>query len=91
MFKCPHCEKPEIKPLRKAILSPGLLAKCDACDGESTITYPAWLTAMIPGSILMLATLVFDTGDLETPLNTIGFILMVLIPFLFAPLKKLNI
>lgn len=90
MFKCPHCEKPEIKPLRKAILSPGLLAKCGSCDGESSITYPAWLIAMIPGTILMLATLVMDTGDLETPLNVVGFILMVVLPFLFAPLKKLD-
>ena len=88
MFKCPHCNKPGIKPLRKAILSPGLSAKCTSCNSESTITYPSWLTAMIPGSILMLATLVMDTGDYETPLNVVGFILMVLIPFLTAPLKK---
>ncbi|MDH5189674.1 MAG: hypothetical protein OEW89_00315 [Gammaproteobacteria bacterium] len=88
MFKCPHCEKPEIKPLRKAILSPGLLAKCGICSGESTITYKAWLTAMIPGSILMLATLVMDTGEWETTLNVVGFALMVLLPFLFAPLIK---
>jgi len=90
MFKCPHCDKPEIKPLRKAILSPGLLAKCGACDGESTITYKAWLIAMIPGSILMLITLLMETGDWETFLNTVGFILMVVLPFLFVPLIKLK-
>lgn len=90
MFKCPHCNQSGIKPLRKAILSPGLLAKCGSCNSESTITYPAWLIAMIPGSILMLATLMADTGNLETPLNTVGFILMVVIPFFFVPLKKLD-
>ena len=88
MFQCPHCEKPSISPLRKAILSPGLLATCNSCTGASSIRYPSWLTAMLPGSILMIAALFVASESLEWGLNIVGFILMVVIPFLFTPLHK---
>lgn len=90
MFRCPHCEKPSISPLRKVILSPGLLATCNACNGLSGIRYPSWLTAMLPGSVLMIAALIVDSESLEWSLNIVGFMLMVVIPFLFTPLRKEN-
>ena len=90
MFRCPHCEKPSISPLRKVILSPGLLATCTSCDGLSSIRYPSWLTAMLPGSVLMIAALFVASESLEWGLNIAGFILMVVIPFLFTPLRKEN-
>jgi len=90
MFRCPHCEKPGVSPLRKAILSPGLLATCNACNGSSSIRYPSWLTAMLPGSVLMIAALIVDSESLEWSLNIVGFMLMVVIPFLFTPLRKEN-
>ena len=90
MFRCPHCEKPSISPLRKAILSPGLLATCISCNGLSGIRYPSWLTAMLPGSVLMIAALFVASESLEWSLNIVGFILMVGIPFLFTPLHKEN-
>jgi hypothetical protein len=86
MFNCPHCEKPGIPPLRKAILSPGLLATCKSCSGLSGIRYSAWLTAMLPGSVLMIAALFVESGAAEWSLNIIGLILMVVVPWLFAPL-----
>ena len=90
MFRCPHCEKPGISPLRKVILSPGLLATCNSCSGSSSIRYPSWLTAMLPGSILMIAALFVASESLEWGLNIAGFILMVVIPLLFTPLRKEN-
>ena len=90
MFHCPHCEKPGISPLRKAILSPGLLATCNSCSGSSGIRYPSWLIAMLPGSVLMIAALFVAAESLEWGLNIVGFILMVVIPFLFTPLRKEN-
>ena len=90
MFRCPYCEEPSISPLRKAILSPGLLATCNSCSGSSSIRYPSWLTAMLPGSVLMVAALFVDSKSLEWGLNIVGFTLMVVIPFLFAPLHKEN-
>jgi len=90
MFRCPHCEKPSISPLRKVILSPGLLATCNACNGQSSIRYPSWLTAMLPGSVLMIAALFVASESLEWSLNIVGFILMVVIPFIFTPLHKEN-
>jgi len=90
MFRCPHCEKPSISPLRKVILSPGLLATCNSCDGLSSIRYPSWLTAMLPGSVLMIAAMFVASESLEWGLNIAGFILMVVIPFLFTPLRKEN-
>ena len=88
MFCCPHCGKPGISPLRKAIMSPGLLATCNTCGEPSGIRYPAWLVAMLPGSVLMIAALFVAAESLEWGLNIVGFILMVLIPFLFTPLHK---
>lgn len=88
MFRCPHCEKPGISPLRKTIISPGMLAICKACGESSTLRYVAWLIAMLPGSILMIAALFVSSESLEWGLNISGFLLMIVIPFLFAPLHK---
>ena len=90
MFRCPHCEEPSISPLRKAILSPGLLATCNSCSGSSSIRYPSWLIAMLPGSVLMIAALLVDSKSFEWGLNVVGCILMIVIPFLFTPLHKEN-
>jgi hypothetical protein len=86
MFNCPHCEKAGISPLRKAILSPGLLATCNSCGRSSGIRYPSWLLAMLPGSVLMIAALFVESGSVEWSLNIIGFLLMIVIPLLFTPL-----
>jgi hypothetical protein len=86
MFICPHCEKPGISPLRKAIMSPGLLATCKSCNGVSGIRYSSWLIAMLPGSVLMVAALFVESDSLEWSLNIIGIVLMIVIPWLFAPL-----
>ena len=88
MINCPHCKKPGISPLRKAILSPGLLATCKSCSGSSSIRYPSWLTAMFPGSILMIAAIFVGSESIEWSLNIIGVILMIIIPLLYAPLIK---
>ena len=86
MFVCPHCEKPGISPLRKAILNPGLLATCRFCRGVSSIRYRSWLLAMLPGTALMLTALFVDSESIEWSLNIIGVIMMIVIPWLFAPL-----
>jgi len=88
MFSCPHCEKPGISPVRKAILSPGLLATCNSCGGLSSTRYPSWLTAMLPGSIVMLASIFVNSDVVEWSLNIFGLILMIVIPLWFAPLHK---
>jgi hypothetical protein len=88
MFRCPHCERPAISPLRKAILSPGLLATCKSCSESSGVRYPSWVTAMLPGSVLMIAALFVASESLEWSLNIVGLILMVVIPFFFTPLHK---
>jgi len=88
MFRCPHCNKPGIKPLRKAILSPGLLANCEKCGEVSSVRYPSWLTAMLPGSVLMIAALFVASEALEWGLNIVGFLLVIVIPLLFTPLHK---
>jgi len=45
---------------------------------------------MLPGSVLMIAALIVDSESLEWSLNIVGFMLMVVIPFLFTPLRKEN-
>jgi hypothetical protein len=88
LFRCPHCDQPGIRPLRKAILSPGLLATCQCCQATSTIRYRGWLAAMLPGTLLMIAALLVDSAALEWSLNICGLLLMIIIPFLFAPLHR---
>jgi hypothetical protein len=90
MFRCPHCNKPEISPLRKLILSPGLVANCGSCGGSSGIRYPSWLNAMLPGLILMIAALFVDSDTAEWSLNIVGLFLMVILPFFFTPLQVEN-
>jgi hypothetical protein len=87
MFNCPHCEKPGISPLRKAIMSPGLQATCKSCSGLSGMRYSSWLIAMLPGTVLMIAALFAEPGLVEWVLNITGVILMIVIPRLFAPLQ----
>jgi hypothetical protein len=45
---------------------------------------------MLPGSVLMIAALFVASETLEGGLNIVGFILMVVIPFIFTPLRKEN-
>jgi hypothetical protein len=90
MFRCPHCNKPGISPLRKLILSPGLVANCGSCGGSSGIRYPSWLIALLPGSILMIAALFVDSETAEWSLNIVGLILMIILPFFFTPLHVEN-
>ena len=88
MFNCPHCNKPGISPLRKTILSPGLLATCKSCGGESSTRYASWLAAMLPGSILMITAMFVESETVEWSLNITGLVLMIIIPLWFAPLHK---
>jgi hypothetical protein len=88
MFTCPHCEKQTISPVRKAILSPGLLVTCGSCSGASSLRYPSWLMGMLPGSIAMVAAMFVSSESVEWSLNIIGVLLMIAIPLMFAPLHK---
>ena len=88
MFRCPHCEKPGIPPLRKVIMSPGLLATCKTCNRSSGLRYTSWLLAMVPGSVLMIIALFVNSESMEWTLNIIGLLLMILVPLVFAPLHR---
>jgi len=90
MFRCPHCGNPGISSLRKAILSPGLLATCKSCSGSSGIRYPSWLVAMLPGTALMIVAMFVESGAMEWSLNIIGLALMIVIPCMFTPLHRVD-
>jgi hypothetical protein len=88
MFRCPRCEKPGISLLRKAILSPGQIANCASCSAALGLRYTSWITAMIPGTMLMVAAMFVDSDSAEWTLNGIGLMLMIILPLLFSPLHK---
>jgi len=43
---------------------------------------------MLPGSAFLIAALFVDLRSLEWGLNIVGFVLMVVIPFLYTPLHR---
>jgi hypothetical protein len=43
---------------------------------------------MLPGSLLMIAALFTESDSVEWSLNIIGLLLMIVVPFLFTPLRK---
>lgn len=88
MVRCPHCEEQGISVFRKIILSPGLLATCNHCNGDSSVRYSSWLLAIIPGSILMIVALFMKVSAVEWTLNIVGFILLLLVPLFYTPLFK---
>ncbi len=86
MIRCPHCQKAGVPMLRKAILSPGLLARCKLCQGESTLHYRGWLSTMTPGSLLLVAALFAESPTSEWLLNGTGLGLLIALPLWLAPL-----
>ena len=88
MFTCPHCEKPGISPLRKVILSPGLQATCSICGGASSTRYASWLSAVLPGSLLLMAGIFVESNLIAWSLNIFGLLLIIIVPLWFAPLHK---
>ncbi len=88
MHTCPHCSQAAIPAWRKLVMSPGFPARCSSCGGESGITYPAWMLAMLPGTALMVAALFVQESLQEWLLNGIGILLMIVLPYWFAPLQK---
>jgi hypothetical protein len=87
-LNCPHCRQPGVSPLRKLVMSPGLPATCSLCDATSGITYRDWLTAMVPGTLLMIIALFMDEPMWEWTLNGFGLALMIAVPYWYAPLRK---
>lgn len=75
-------------PVRKIMLTPGLIATCNSCGRPSSTRYPSWLTAMLPGSILMLAAMFISSELVALALNIFALIMIIIIPLWFAPLYK---
>lgn len=88
MFHCPHCEKPGIRPLSKAIAGPGQPARCGLCGQLARIDLRTWLIAILPGTALMTAAFFVQSSVLEWGLNLAGLGLMILLPLFFAGLRK---
>ena len=72
MYQCPHCGQPAISALRKTI----------------KITYPAWMKAALPGVLVMVAALFFESNLLVYGLSTAGLALMIALHLLWVPLVK---
>jgi len=58
-------QKGSISRLLNAVVSPGLPAICKICGEQASVRRSSWLTAMIPGSILMLIALSVSTESRE--------------------------
>lgn len=88
MYECPHCGKPAISFLRKAILGPGAPVPCQACGKTIKVTFADWLKAALPGAAVMIAALFFDSNLAVYGLSLIGLALMIGLHVLWVPLVK---
>ncbi len=88
MYQCPYCGKPAISALRKTVLGPGVPVTCQACGKAIKITYPAWMKATLPGVLVMVAALFFESNLFVYGLSTVGLVLMIALHLLWVPLVK---
>ena len=88
MYQCPHCGKPAISFLRKAFMGPGAPVPCQACEKAVKINFPDWLKAALPGVLVMVAALFFESDLLVYGVSTAGLALMIALHLLWAPLVK---
>ncbi len=88
MYQCPYCGQPAISVLRKTFLGPGVPVACQACQKSVAVTYSAWLKAAVPGAIVMIAALFFDSDLLVYGLSMVGLALMIGLHLLWVPLVK---
>lgn len=88
MFQCPHCGKPAITALKKTVLGPGVPVACQSCGKSVKIAYPAWMKAALPGALVMVAALFFESDLLVYGLSTVGLALMIALHLWWAPLVK---
>ena len=88
MYQCPYCGKPAISALRKTVLGPGVPVACQACGKTIKITYPAWMKATLPGVLVMVAALFFESDLFVYGLSTVGLVLMIALHLLWVPLVK---
>ena len=88
MFRCPHCEKPGVSVLRKALLSPGMPTTCKSCGKQIGITYGSWIKAAIPGACVMIGAAFLESETWMYGISTVGFALMIMTHLLFVPLMN---
>ena len=88
MYDCPHCEKPGVTVLRKALLSPGMPATCKSCGKLIGITYGSWIKAAMPGAFVMIGAAFLKSEIWMYGLSLVGFALMIWFHLLFVPFTK---
>jgi hypothetical protein len=58
-------------------LSPGMPVTCLSCGKSVAITYRHWGKAALPGAIVMIIAMFFESNLLMYGLSTVGFGLMI--------------
>ena len=88
MSDCPACAEKPMARWKKAFVSPLGPVPCESCDADLTVTWPAYLLAALPGSIVfLLAYLKFEESSTEQYLvYGLGFAIMLLGQTFFMPL-----
>ncbi len=88
MYTCPYCQKPAITVLRKTFLGPGVPVACQACGKSLKVTYPDWLKAALPGTVVMIAAFFLDSEPLMYGVSLVGLGLMIGLHLRWVPLVK---
>jgi hypothetical protein len=61
-------------------------ATCLSCGKSVAITYRHWLKAAVPGVIVMIIAMFFESSLLMYGLSTVGFALMIWLHLQLVPL-----
>lgn len=89
MSDCPACAAKSMPRWKKAFVSPLGPVPCESCDADLRVSWPAYLLAILPGSVIfLLAYLKFEESSLDQYLvYGLGFIIMLLGQSFFMPLS----
>ena len=88
MYAFPHCNKPGISALRRALLGPAFPATCTACGRKVGVSAGRSLVAIAPFMVATIVAPFAPTPALSIAAWVVGALAMFALFFKFVPLIK---
>ena len=88
MYACPHCNKPGVSALRRALLGPAIPATCTVCGRKVGVSAVRSLVAVAPFMVAVTVARFAPTPALSIAAWVVGALAMFALFFTFVPLIK---